>query len=244
MLGRAFSESVARAGAITIVLDIDATVGKNVVEEIQKATGSDSVFFQVCDITSETSVKKARDFIIKKHVRIDAVVNNAYPRNKNYGRKFEDVTYKDFCENLSLHVGGYFLVSRIFSETMKEQKFGNIINMGSIYGCAAPRFDIYDGTDMTSPVEYAAIKGGIINLTKYLASYLGKYNIRVNCLSPGGVGEKTHPKSFVKKYSQKVVLNSRMAKLDDLTGVLVFLLSDASEYMTGQNVVVDGGWSL
>ncbi len=96
---------------------------------------------------------------------------------------------------------------------------------------------------MTTPVEYAATKGAIINLTKYLASYLGKYNIRVNCFSPGGVYDH-QPKTFVKKYSQKVLLGKRMANVDDLTGVLLFLLSDASKYVTGQNIVVDGGWSL
>ncbi|MBA7585333.1 2,5-dichloro-2,5-cyclohexadiene-1,4-diol dehydrogenase LinX [subsurface metagenome] len=96
---------------------------------------------------------------------------------------------------------------------------------------------------MTMPVEYAAIKGAIINLTKYLASYIGKYNIRVNCISPGGV-LANQPESFVRKYSQKVLLGKRMANVDDLTGALLFLLSDGSKYITGQNIIVDGGWSL
>lgn len=244
LLGKAFSTVVAYSGAVTIVLDIQEESGEKVVAEIRRQTGSNAVFFITCDITDERCVKKAHDAIIKKHGRIDALVNNAYPHNKNYGRKFEDVTYEDFCENLSAHVGGYFLMTRIFSETMKTQKSGVIINLGSIYGAAAPRFEIYDGTTMTMPVEYAAIKGGIINLTRYFASYLGKYNIRVNCLSPGGVGEANHPKNFMERYNQKVLLSGRMAKTDDLAGVLVFLLSDASRYMTGQNIVVDGGWSL
>jgi len=126
---------------------------------------------------------------------------------------------------------------------MKEQKYGNIINIGSIYGFTAPKFEIYDETEMTTSVEYAAIKGAIINLTKYLASYLGKYNIRVNCISPGGVFDN-QPKSFVKKYSQKVLLGERMANVDDLTGSLLFLLSDGLKYITGQNIIVDGGWSV
>ena len=96
---------------------------------------------------------------------------------------------------------------------------------------------------MTVPAEYAAIKGAIINLTKYLASYLGKYNIRVNAISPGGVYDN-QPETFVKAYSKKVVLGDRMANADDLTNVLIFLLSDASKYVTGQNHIVDGGWSL
>ena len=96
---------------------------------------------------------------------------------------------------------------------------------------------------MTLPVEYAAIKGAVINLTKYLASYLGKYNIRVNAISPGGIFDN-HPESFVKEYCKKVVLGNRMANTDDLTGVLNFLLSDASKYITGQNIIVDGGFTL
>jgi len=169
-------------------------------------------------------------------------VNNAYPRNENYGRKFEDVTYEDFCQNVNMHLGGYFLITKEISKVMMKQNCGNIVNMASIYGFSAPNFEIYEGTDMTMPVEYAAIKGGIINLTKYLASYLGRYNIRVNAISPGGVFNN-QPESFVKKYSEKVVLGKRMANTDDLIGVLLFLLSDASKYMTGQNIVVDGGFT-
>ena len=126
---------------------------------------------------------------------------------------------------------------------MIKQNYGNIVNTASIYGFSAPKFEIYEGTDMTMPVEYAAIKGAIINLTKYLASYLGKYNIRVNSISPGGVFNN-QPESFVKRYSEKVVLGKRMANTDDIVGVLISLLSDASKYITGQNIVVDGGWSL
>jgi len=195
------------------------------------------------DITSLFDVNLAIGIALKKFGKIDALVNCAYPRNKNYGRKFEDVTYKDFCENINMHLGGYFLITQQVAKVMIKQNYGNVINMGSIYGLVAPRFEIYKGTEMTMPVEYTAIKGAIINLTKYLASYLGKYNIRVNCISPGGV-YNNQPESFVKKYSQKVLLEKRMANVDDLTGALLFLLSDGSKYMTGQNIIVDGGWSL
>ena len=142
-----------------------------------------------------------------------------------------------------MHMGGYFNITKWVAREMMAQKSGNIINMASIYGFAAPRFEIYDGTSMTMAVEYAAIKGGIINLTKYLASYLGKYNIRVNAISPGGI-EDRQPASFIKKYTSNVFLGERMARSDDITGVLLFLLSDQSRYITGQNIIVDGGWTL
>ena len=243
LIGSAFSIVSAEYGANVVIIDIDKKKSDNLVKQIKEKVENDKIIYLKCDITSLNDIKKSIDIIISKFGEISTLVNNAYPKNKNYGRKFEDVTYEDFCENINLHVGGYFLITQQVSKVMMRQNYGDIINIGSIYGFAAPRFEIYEGTEMTSPIEYAAIKGAIINLTKYLASYLGKYNIRVNCISPGGVYDH-QPESFVKKYSQKVLLGNRMANVDDLTGALLFLLSDGSKYITGQNIVVDGGWSL
>lgn len=243
LLGANFSQVVAVEGAAVIVIDINSEKGEQTVKKIVQDTGNKEVIFEQCDITNEKEIDQLLVTVIKKFGRIDALVNNAYPRNKNYGKKFEEVSYADFCENVNMHLGGYFLMSKKISEVMKKQKSGIIINMGSIYGFAAPRFDIYDGTKMTMPVEYAAIKGGIINLTRYLASYLGKYDIHVNCISPGGVFDH-QPESFMERYCEKVPLGNRMAESEDLTGVLVFLLSEAAKYITGQNIVVDGGWTL
>jgi len=243
LIGSAFSIVSAEYGANVVIVDINKEKSDKLIKQIKGKIGNDKVIYLKCDITSLNDIKKAIDMILNKFGEVDVLVNNAYPRNKNYGKKYEDVTYEDFCENITLHVGGYFLITQQVSKVMMRQNCGNIINIGSIYGFTAPRFEIYEGTEMTMPVEYAAIKGAIINLTKYLASYLGKYNIRVNCISPGGVFDN-QPESFVKKYSQKILLEKRMANVDDLTGALLFLLSDSSKYITGQNIVVDGGWSL
>ena len=243
LIGSAFSTVSAKYDANVVIIDIDKKKSDNLVKQIKEKTGNDKVIYLKCDITNLNDIKKAIDMVLNKFGKISVLVNNAYPRNKNYGKKYEDVTYEDFCENINLNLGGYFLITQQVSKVMMKQNYGNIINMGSIYGFTAPRFEIYEGTEMTTPVEYAAIKGAIINLTKYLASYLGKYNIRVNCISLGGVYDH-QPESFVKKYSQKVLLGKRMANVDDLTGALLFLLSDSSKYITGQNIVVDGGWSL
>lgn len=244
LLGSAFSKACAEYGANVVVVDIDEKRGNELVEQIKKETkNSNNIMFQYCDITNTNNIQNLIDATLNRFGKIDALVNNAYPRNKNYGKKFEDVTYKDFCENVDIHLGGYFLITKEISKVMMKQKSGNIINMASIYGVSAPKFEIYEWTDMTMPVEYSAIKGAIINLTKYLASYLGKYNIRVNSISPGGIFNN-QPESFVKKYSDRVTLGKRMANTDDLTGVLLFLLSDASKYITGQNIVVDGGWTI
>lgn len=243
LLGSATAKAMAIAGATVLLVDIDSKKGETVAKTIRKDTGNDQVYFYTCDSTSEKAVQKLLAEIIKNHKHIDALVNNAYPRNKNYGRKFENVTYADFCENLSMNVGSYFLMAKEVSAVMKRTKSGSIVNIGSIYGTTAPDFSIYSGTDMTMPVEYAAIKGGVTNLTKYLASYLGPNNIRVNTVSPGGIANN-QAKSFVKKYSAKVRLGNRMAAPNDIVGAIIFLLSDASEYITGQNIVVDGGWTL
>ncbi|NKQ38594.1 MAG: SDR family oxidoreductase [Methanosarcinales archaeon] len=243
LIGSAFCNECAMNGASVVIIDINEKLGNELVKSIQKETKNENILFQKCDITNKEDIKNSIENILKKFGKIDALINNAYPKNINYGRKFEDVTYEDFCENVNMHLGGYFLITKEVSKVMINQNYGNIIFMASIYGFSAPRFDIYEGTEMTMPIEYAVIKGGIINLTKYLASYLGKYSIKVNAISPGGVFNN-QSKEFVEKYCEYVKLNDKMADVDDLIGVLIFLLSDASKYMTGQNIIVDGGWSL
>jgi len=178
----------------------------------------------------------------EKYERIDALVNNAYPRNKNYARHFFDVEYDDFVENLGLNLGGYFTTSQQFSKYFQKQGYGNIVNISSIYGVIAPKFEVYENTSMTMPVEYAAIKSGLIHLTKYMAKYFKGMNIKVNTLSPGGIFDN-QPEQFLAKYKEKC-LNKGMFDKSDLKGTLVYLLSDMSLYVNGQNIVVDDGFSL
>ena len=124
---------------------------------------------------------------------------------------------------------------------MKIQKSGSIINITSIYGVVAADFTVYEGTGGTSPAAYSAIKGGLINFTRYLASYFGKYNIRVNCVSPGGIFDKQNS-VFVKNYQNKVPMK-RMGNPEDIAPSVTFLLSEDSKYITGQNLIIDGGWT-
>jgi NAD(P)-dependent dehydrogenase (short-subunit alcohol dehydrogenase family) len=125
---------------------------------------------------------------------------------------------------------------------MRRQGGGVIINLASIYGVSAPDFSIYEGTEMTMPVAYSAIKAGIIALTKYIATYYGRYNVRANTISPGGIFDN-QPKSFVEKYSGKTPLG-RMGTPKEVASVVIFLASDGSSYITGQNLLVDGGWTV
>ena len=179
--------------------------------------------------------------VIQKMGRLDVLINNAYPRNKNYGRPLEEIEWDDFNENVQMHLGGYFLLSQKASEIMRKHTGGSIINLGSIYGMVAPRFSIYEGTSMTMPAEYAAIKGGVLQLTRYLATYLAPYGIRVNAVSPGGLFNGQNSR-FVKSYEAEVPLG-RMATPDDVVGPILFLASDLASYITGQNIAVDGGWT-
>jgi len=241
LLGRAFAHRVAEQRGIAVVADIDAPAATRLADEIA-AIHPGHAEAAVVDIVAKESVSALIADVSKRHGRIDAVVNNAYPRNRNYGRKLEDVTYEDFCENVDLHLGGYFLVAQQFGLYFKTQGAGNIVNMSSIYGLMAPRFGVYAGTPMTMPVEYAAIKSAVIQLTRYFAQYFKGDGVRVNCLSPGGILDR-QPEDFTRAYNAHC--NSKgMLDPRDIAGVLTFLLSDASRFITGQNFVVDDGFSL
>jgi len=194
------------------------------------------------DITSKQSLTGSIEYLDNKYARIDALVNNAYPRNNNYGKYFFDVEYDDFTQNTGLNLGGYFLTSQQYAKYFQKQGYGNIINNSSIYGVVAPKFEIYENTPMTMPVEYAAIKSGLIHLTKYMAKYFKGMNIRVNCLSPGGIFDNQN-ELFIEKYNN-VCLNKGMLDKSDLNGTLVYLLSDMSKFVNGQNIIIDDGFSL
>jgi NAD(P)-dependent dehydrogenase (short-subunit alcohol dehydrogenase family) len=240
-LGRTFVRAITEQGGTAVVADIDSKAINLLAEEIaSKHPGK--VLAVTLDITNKASVCNLITNIKNKYGRIDAVVNNAYPRNNNYGRKLEDVTYADFCENTSLHLGGYFLVAQQFGLYFRDQGAGNIINMSSIYGTMVPRFEVYSGTQMTIPVEYAAIKSAIIQLTRYFAQYFKGDQIRVNSLSPGGILDN-QPESFLKAYN---AFCNEKGMLDpvDIIGPLLFLLSDGSKYVTGQNIIIDDGFHL
>ncbi|KAF5435594.1 NAD(P)-dependent dehydrogenase, short-chain alcohol dehydrogenase family, partial [Candidatus Methanophagaceae archaeon] len=134
LIGSTFSRDCARCNANVVVVDIDEKRGHKLVEQIKRETENSNILFQRCDITNTTDIVGLIDLTLNRSGKIDALVNNAYPRNKNYGRKFEDVSYEDFCENMGMHLGGYFLMTQQVTKVMLKQNYGNIINMASIYG--------------------------------------------------------------------------------------------------------------
>lgn len=242
LLGQTFSEAVLKNNGIPVIADSDEQKGLEVTTKLKERFSSGTVEFKLLDINSKDSILRLMDYLEKKYNRIDALVNNAYPRNKNYGRKLEDVDYADFCENLNINLGGYFLTSQQFINFFCNQGYGNIVNISSIYGVIAPRFEIYNNTTMTMPVEYAVIKSGLLHLTKYMSKYLKGKNIRVNSITPGGIKDK-QPDSFLEEYNSHC-LNKGMLLPDDISGTLMFLLSDYSKYINGQNIIVDDGFTL
>ncbi len=241
-IGRAFCTEIAQQDGVAVIADTNDAAARELQSDLQARFGSEAATVATFDITRAEQIDAAIATLHERHGRIDAVVNNAYPRNARYGARVEAVTYEDFADNVSRHVGGYFVTTQRFAAYFAPRRAGNIVFMGSIYGVVAPRFEVYAGTPMTMPVEYSVIKAGLMHLTRYLAQYYKDSGIRVNALSPGGVFAD-QPAEFVRRYGAHAA-GGRMLAAADLTGSLIYLLSDASTHVTGQNLVVDDGWTL
>ncbi len=194
-----------------------------------------------CDVTNSNSIQSCVSSIIEKFGKIDGWVNNAYPRTKDWGDHFEDIKLNSWNSNIEMQLNSVFICCQEVLKIMKSQQFGSIVNIASIYGIVGPDFSIYEGTSMTMPAAYSAIKGGVINFSRYLASYYGPHNIRVNCVSPGGIFDN-QASNFVSQYENKVPLR-RMGVPEDISPTVVFLLGKDSAYITGQNIIIDGGWT-
>ena len=154
----------------------------------------------------------------------------------------QDINQSNLNKDLSMQLGGAIIFSQIILKYFVEQNKGNLIHISSIFGIQAPKFHHYEGTTMTSPIEYGAIKSGIISITKWLAKYYKNQNIRVNCISPGGILDN-QPNSFLDKYRESCT-NIGMLNADDLVSTISLLLSSKSRAINGQNIIIDDGWSL
>jgi NAD(P)-dependent dehydrogenase (short-subunit alcohol dehydrogenase family) len=194
-----------------------------------------------CDITNTNSIDEGLDMVLKKYKKIDGLVNNAYPRTKDWGTKFEEIVYDSWKQNIDWQLNSYFYISQKVATQMSKQKSGSIVNMASIYGVLGADFSVYEGTTMTMPAAYSAIKGALINFTRYVASYFGPQQVRVNCVSPGGIFDNQND-VFIENYCKKVPMR-RLGIPEDISPAVAFLLSDDSKYITGQNIIVDGGWT-
>ena len=246
-LGTNFSHTLANAGANLVLIDIDDEENKKLEKKLLKKFKT-KILCSNANITEKKELENLGKQVVKKFGKINGLVNNAFysPRLnvEKSAMKFEEYETEMWNEVISVNLTGVFLSSQIFGKIMVKQKTGgNIINISSIYGINGADQRIYENSKLNSPPSYAATKGAIVNFTKYLAAYWNRKNIRVNTMTLGGVEDKSYMnKKFIKNYSDKTMIG-RMAKNDEYNGALVFLLSNASSYMTGANLVLDGGWS-
>jgi len=247
LIGKEHCKALSEAGANVIVADLNEV--KCI--EFAKSLQTKSLGLEL-DVTNPDSIKNLRDKVLNQFGHIDILVNNAAindmfedPKAAAEESKFENYPLELWQKSIDVNLTGVFLCSQILGTGMARQKSGSIINIASTYGITAPDQSLYLKKDETQsffkPPAYSATKGAVIMFTKYLAAYWGKDGVRVNTLTPGGV-ENNQDEFFIEKYSSKTPLG-RMAKPTDYKGALIFLASDASSYMTGANLVVDGGWT-
>lgn len=248
LLGKQHCRALAEAGANVVALDLDETF----CEEFAASLPNLSIGAGA-DVTEPESLEAAKKKALSRFGAIDILVNNAAmndmvenPKSGADESKFESYPLELFRRVFDVNVTGVFLCSQIFGNEMLKRGKGSIINIASTYGITAPDQSLYKKPDGTqsfykSPA-YSTTKGAVAMFTRFLAAYWGKNGIRVNALSPGGV-ENRQDEYFVEEYSRRTPLG-RMAKPTDYAGALVFLASDASSYMTGANLVVDGGWTI
>jgi 2-deoxy-D-gluconate 3-dehydrogenase len=252
LLGAEFCRTLAEAGAAVAVVDLNAPASQSVADSL--TDGGYKALALPTDITRPDSVNSAVENVLSTFGRLDILVNSAAldpkfdPEATNKGitpGAFEDYPLDLWNSALDVNLTGMFLMTQACVRPMLEQgKKGSIINICSTYGLNGPDQRIYvkDGKRVAfKPIYYTVTKAGVMGFTKYLAAYYAETEIRVNALTPGGVFNN-HEDYFVKNYSAKTILG-RMAKKDEMNGGLLFLASDASSYMTGNNLVVDGGWT-
>ena len=247
-LGSEFAKILSKYGANIILVDIDKKI--NQIEKSIRKTYKTNAKSYSLDISKENEIIKLRKKVISDFKKIDGLINSAGFTNVTAIKKSQKISVplesfpaKFWNQMLAINLTATFYFCREFGSHMAKENNGSIVNIGSTYGMVGADQKIYGKSNINSPVSYAASKGGIINLTRYLAAYWEGKNVRVNTLSPGGVkDERYQTKDFIKNYSNKTILG-RMAKNTDYNGAVLFLLSNASSYMTGSNLVVDGGWT-
>jgi NAD(P)-dependent dehydrogenase (short-subunit alcohol dehydrogenase family) len=237
LYGRHIVRALAEAGATVVTASRDTAAGDAFAQTLQ-AEGL-KVEAERCDLAEEIEILALRGTVLEKHGKLDVLFNNSVARG---GGDLRTATAETWESVMRVNSRGLFLACKILSEPMQQQRSGSIVNIASIYGMVGPTYSIYEGTKMQNSVDYAFAKGGMIQMTRYLASFLAPYNVRVNALSPGGYWTKDMPETFVENYSRNTPLG-RLADDDDIKGPAVFLASEASRYVTGQNLAVDGGWT-
>lgn len=240
-LGTEISKALASFGANTILIGRNEKKMKDFVKQNQQLFQNKCEYF-ICDVTDEKSFQKVVNKIMKKYKSIDILINNAY--GKQY-EPFEKLTKEKWNNALEHTLTHYFTCIQAVSPFMLKAKKGSIINIASIYGFLGTDQRIFTALKRKSPVHYSVCKGGVLQLTRYLATLWAEKGVRVNAISPGHMPPKCGPErpDYIHELTKRTPLR-RIGKPNDLSGVVILLSSDASSYITGQNIIVDGGWSI
>jgi len=238
MFGSSISEALAAAGATTVVASRSLERNRQFAEKLC-AAGHSALGFAF-DLADSTSIEQLRDDLLAEFGRVDVLVNCALGRD-GYAGGFDEQTVDDWAAAARSDMVGLFGVVKAFLPGMVDAGRGSIINVASIYGVVSNDPGLYVGTDMRQPPNYTFVKAGLINFTRYLAAYYGRHGVRANALSPGGYFND-QSEAFVEAYNRRVPLG-RMMGHADIQGAAVFLASDASAYVNGHNLVIDGGWT-
>lgn len=237
LYGRQITTALAQAGAKTYI----TSRKQDQLSQLKQEFKEDGIDIEAVymDQSDENTIVNLKDQLLKTENRIDILVNNAVGRVTD---GWNDDT-ANFSRSMDINATGIYAITKIFGNVMEQQKSGSIINIGSIHGMIGPDHTLYEGLDFHGfAPDYFFHKGGMINFTRFVASYYGRSGVRCNCVSPGGIQSYRTPPTFVKRYSDRTLLG-RMANESDLMGVIVFLASDASAYVTGTNIPVDGGYT-
>ena len=241
-IGSAAARKLLESGTTVIITDIDEKKLYKLQEELGKDFANAKIVGIVADITNPNKIDELIEQAKSKVGCINGAVHSAYPTTRSWGRSIEGLEMKNLTENLSMQLGGGLIFSQAILQHFCDNNGGNLVHISSIQGIMAPKFEHYQGTNMTSPVEYSSIKAGIIAATKWLAKYYFNKNIRVNCVSPGGILDNQNP-TFLANY-RKSCNNIGMLSAEDISKVIAFLLSNDAAAITGQTIIVDDGWSL
>ena len=248
LLGQVFCQALVTAGANVAIIDLDKQAADKTAATIKKAE-TQKVIAVECDITSPESVSAMVQDVVTQLGGIDILLNNAASKGSNLDQffaPFENYSLQAWREVMAVNIDGLFLVAQSVGSHMKKQGGGSIIQVSSIYGVVAPDQRIYQGSEyngraINTPAVYSVSKAAVLGLTSYLSTYWSDSKIRVNTLTPGGIASGQNSE-FNQNYSNRVPLG-RMGEASELTGALIYLASDASSYVTGQNIIVDGGLS-
>ncbi len=240
LIGRAFSEACAQYGANVVIADIEKAFAEDHAVKLAERSGNEMLGISF-DVGKREDVEKLKETVLQKFGKIDGLVNCHQNKTAKFFAKFEEYVDEDWDAVVERNLKGTYLTCQIIGSYMAEKGSGSIVNMPSTYSVVAPNQNLYKGTSIGCPAAYSASKGGVMALSQYLSTYWADKGVRVNQITPHGVWNN-HEDQFEKNFANFSPLQ-RMSYNHEVAGAVIFLLSDASSYVTGDNIRVDGGWT-